>query len=975
VTGTFNTWSVQPTNMVSNANVSLLYVVNYYLNPVNQFAGWNLTYSINSSQWNTNFTSNGPIQNQGLTIPNVSNPIFFETYSNSYLSQSGTFWVYIQGSNNVLYAQSCPVQGSVCSVVNSSSLTGQVSGIANSERILPNGQKYVLTAVAFQSTVGFYYSALPISNSSAVFQMVGNLTLPGNVTDVEFVGTTLAAAIGNTDLELVIVGLTNSLDIDFSQVYSISNSTVNNWVAPSLNATWAPVNIHSSNIYPNRIVVECLNGIYVLGFNYQLLTAFFLNYIPTQSTIGAGQVWNRAVTVFGNYITLLEANSTNFAQISEYALFNVLAATQTKQFLVPNGIAYPLVTSYSQDSRLLYFVGNTNASQYSQYLFAYSVGSTAVNSIYVAPSIPLGQTATNLMVSASSSSFSYSDSVVLISGSTGQIVSWSIPQSPQITVQSQYNSPNNQPYQQFGVSLVANSSYSSSSASIPYSINILNSQELISQITPNIQPITINSTLGSLAFINPGQFFNGTTLSFSLEFNNPNISVITLNKTYPLSKNVPINVNNLSGNITATKPFAGFIFALTYNAQIIVFNASAPNISAITINQPGSNLICTELYVSMPNYNNIQTIIYAYAPCFNANSNNWVLQVATFVPSTPGTGSIYYDVTLPNITYPNNFFAIDPLNYIILDQSASFTNFASGQISIYNSPSMQRGVIATQVFSFGNSQCGLSSSNNFVFAQYGYITSSGYNIFLLDNLANNFYSVQVNSNQNNQYNCSAATSMNLNSVFSSSNLFIPTGTIFTEFYIVNSFLNSNSSNTYYTMVLLSTLSPIYQVNFYLNATNQINAGGVPVIYNNYPGKQLLASSFSRSQNVAYFSVNYINQNATGGVVTAIYNFTQAIFSNINTTNLQTYLIPISSILNAPGNRVLSPKINWLGIYDNNSTFYTFASIYPKNSTVSTYVYSPLVGIHVLSVPANTGQTTSILTACNGFCCTANSLII
>lgn len=327
----FSQWTVNATNAYTNTNVSLAYNQPYSLGPEGLFSGWNLSYSVASASndtWNTSFTQNA-ISSAPVTLSGVQSSIIFtESFENEVLSANNTSWLFVQTSNFTLSIQQCTTgsNSSTCSLLNSTStLTAPISGISNSIQILPNGQQVIVTAVAYNQTIGLFYSSL---QNSMYFQNLGQLISGSNVTDVEFAGTALTAAFSSTAVDIYILEISNSYIMHITQIPSIDNTTIANWPAP-VGAQWNPINIHTSNVYPNRLVVECTQGLWVIGYNYQQLTPFYLAYISTLSTVGAGQPWTRLVSVFSNYISFIESNSTAFSQITEYALFNPLAPVQT----------------------------------------------------------------------------------------------------------------------------------------------------------------------------------------------------------------------------------------------------------------------------------------------------------------------------------------------------------------------------------------------------------------------------------------------------------------------------------------------------------------------------------------------------------------------------------------------------------------------------------------------------------------------
>lgn len=311
---------------------------------------------------------------------------------------------------------------------------------------------------------------------------------------------------------------------------------------------------------------------------------------------------------------------------------------------------------------------------------------------------------------------------------------------------------------------------------------------------------------------------------------------------------------------------------LSYNGVVTAVNATSNTPSQLKNVTTPVNGLCTEIYVTSSNTTNNSVNIYV--PCF-LNSQVWTLYITDLDLSNLSPSN--YNTILPNIVYPNNFYAVNSQTYIFLDQSPGLQNFAGGSINIFSNPTLSQGGMSTLVQSFSNSNqnCGLGPNGNYVFQGIGYTsnntgTSSPLNIFLLDNLGSNLFYTQVNPSSN--YSCSMGGSLSLTEVFASNNVFIPSGTVFSEFYIVNSYFNN--SNAYYTMVLISNIAPIYQVNFYITSTGSIMSGGVPVIYNNYPGKIIQGGSFSRSQNTTFFSVNYFDPNGQNSL-TAFYNFTSA----------------------------------------------------------------------------------------------------
>lgn len=193
----------------------------------------------------------------------------------------------------------------------------------------------------------------------------------------------------------------------------------------------------------------------------------------------------------------------------------------------------------------MYFVGTWNAMSY---LFVYSIGAPAASAIYAAPPLAnFAPTAGSFLVSCSSSSFKFTDFVVLVGTSNSQVYAYTVPQNPQIVVTSLYNSPNNQPVQTFPVLLNASSVYLAANgppAAIPFSINILNSQEVI---TPNPQsnaaPVPLNlasNTSTHTAYFNPSNYFNGTIFNIQITDNNTNVFSV-VNKTTLLSGNNPLN--------------------------------------------------------------------------------------------------------------------------------------------------------------------------------------------------------------------------------------------------------------------------------------------------------------------------------------------------------------------------------------------------------------------------------------------------
>jgi|NOAtaT_5_FD_contig_81_1881688_length_1364_multi_3_in_0_out_0_1 hypothetical protein len=92
---------------------------------------------------------------------------------------------------------------------------------------------------------------------------------------------------------------------------------------------------------------------------------------------------------------------------------------------------------------------------------------------------------------------------------------------------------------------------------------------------------------------------------------------------------------------------------------------------------------------------------------------------------------------------------------------------------------------------------------------------------------------------------------------------------------------------------MSLNAPIYQFVLTMNAqTYQLTNGGVTAVYNNFPNRNLVATSFERSYQDS-FSVNYAQPNGQG-FFTAIYDFNNTNpFSNYSNTAL---LTPISHII-------------------------------------------------------------------------------
>jgi len=363
--------------------------------------------------------------------------------------------------------QSCFVNGTkACTLLNNPGTFNQtLVSVANTIVQSVNGNSYLITAFAYANnqTVDYFISR---QNPNSFLVYKSSIKFSGPVNAIMFTGSVLSTAIPSTNqvyFNYFIIDSNQNLDI--IPVSTVDSTTAANWNPGS--AAWTPINIHASNQDPNRVVVECTNGLFTIGIGYQEVSVFFLNYISLTSNVvpGPNPVWSRAVTLFANHMVIVELSNTGESLITEYALFNLYNPVLTKNYQFPSNnasLVFPLVSTYNQNSRLLYLLGNittstsTRASGY--YIYVYRVGAPDISSLYLAPWLNLNSLTGNFFLTVSTLSGDNFDELVFISTANNQSISWIVPQEPNIVVTSLYNPTNNVQYQSYTANLVANSS-------------------------------------------------------------------------------------------------------------------------------------------------------------------------------------------------------------------------------------------------------------------------------------------------------------------------------------------------------------------------------------------------------------------------------------------------------------------------------------------------------------------------------------
>jgi hypothetical protein len=438
------------------------------------FTGWNLSYAVanqSSNTWNTNYVTSKAFQTL-LTFDaktaTPANTIFTQSFSNSLWNTEGVYLLFTQDNTNKIYMQSCFVNGTkACTLLNNPGVfTQALVSVANTIVQSVNGNTYLITAFAYANnqTVDYFISK---QNPNSFLVYKSSIKLSGPVSAIMFTGSVLSTVIPapSNQVYFTYFIIDSNQNVDIIPVSIVDSLAAANW--PPGEAAWTPINIHASNQDPNRVVVECSNGLFTIGIGYQQVSVFYLNYIGLTSSIAPGQnpVWSRAVTLFANHLVVVELSSTGQSLITEYALFNLYnpVLTKTYQFPANNAsLVFPLVSTYNQNSRLLYLLGNittstsTLASGY--YIYVYRVGAPDISSLYLAPWLNLNSLAGNYFLSVSTLVGDSYDELIFISTANNQSISWIIPQEPNIVVTSLYNPTNNVQYQSYSANLVAYSS-------------------------------------------------------------------------------------------------------------------------------------------------------------------------------------------------------------------------------------------------------------------------------------------------------------------------------------------------------------------------------------------------------------------------------------------------------------------------------------------------------------------------------------
>lgn len=78
-----------------------------------------------------------------------------------------------------------------------------------------------------------------------------------------------------------------------------------NWLN---NSDWTPNKVHTAPQYPNRVYVETNGGVWVLGFAFTEIQAYFFSYIPLLGSL-TDDGYGRDIQCWGDYMMSIEAST------------------------------------------------------------------------------------------------------------------------------------------------------------------------------------------------------------------------------------------------------------------------------------------------------------------------------------------------------------------------------------------------------------------------------------------------------------------------------------------------------------------------------------------------------------------------------------------------------------------------------------------------------------------------------------------
>lgn len=182
-----------------------------------------------------------------------------------------------------------------------------------------------------------------------------------------------------------------SSKLGFVKIYELSASSATlvstldvNTVKPWLNDTvadWTPSKVHSSPVFPNRIVVETKTILLLLGFSMNDLRVYFFSSLKLAGNLD-DHTYSRTIQFHGNYLVVLEGTYLEL-KVAEYSLANPYKMQLTHMVPVDRDLTpiFPIVSSYSTNSRLFYILMNNEKSG-EIFLYAVRFGVASIDSVY-----------------------------------------------------------------------------------------------------------------------------------------------------------------------------------------------------------------------------------------------------------------------------------------------------------------------------------------------------------------------------------------------------------------------------------------------------------------------------------------------------------------------------------------------------------------------------------------------------------------